>query len=154
MTVAGLWRYAKFHPHRCNDKGVGPPKLKFLTDLNEIWNINAPHYRSYRGRGISSETLDTVLVLSAASISTVSAVTSLSHSEAISFNCFNRFLLRNSMRNKSSAVAKMGDRLATIDMGRKFGGHAPLGEAGPHLTMSSGPRHTSVPNGILIHPVV
>ena len=22
--------YAKFHPHRCNDKGVGPPKLKFL----------------------------------------------------------------------------------------------------------------------------
>ena len=21
---------AKFHPHRCNDKGVGPPKLKFL----------------------------------------------------------------------------------------------------------------------------
>ena len=22
--------HAKFHPHRCNDKGVGPPKLKFL----------------------------------------------------------------------------------------------------------------------------
>jgi len=21
---------AKFHPHRCNDKGVGPPKLTFL----------------------------------------------------------------------------------------------------------------------------
>ena len=24
-----IW-HAKFHPHRCNDKGVGPPKLKFL----------------------------------------------------------------------------------------------------------------------------
>ena len=22
--------HAKFHPHRCNDKGVGPTKLKFL----------------------------------------------------------------------------------------------------------------------------
>jgi len=22
--------HVKFHPHRCNDKGVGPPKLKFL----------------------------------------------------------------------------------------------------------------------------
>jgi len=22
--------HAKFHPHRCNDKGVGPPKFKFL----------------------------------------------------------------------------------------------------------------------------
>jgi len=21
--------HAKFYPHRCNDKGVGPPKLKF-----------------------------------------------------------------------------------------------------------------------------
>ena len=27
-----IWplRHAKFHPHRCNDKGTGPPKLKFL----------------------------------------------------------------------------------------------------------------------------
>ena len=24
---------AKFHPHRCNDKGVGPPKLKFFTQI-------------------------------------------------------------------------------------------------------------------------
>ena len=24
-----IW-HAKFHPHRCNDKGVGPQKLKFL----------------------------------------------------------------------------------------------------------------------------
>ena len=22
--------HAKFHPHRCNDEGIGPPKLKFL----------------------------------------------------------------------------------------------------------------------------
>ena len=28
----------------------------------------------------------------------------------------------------------MGDRLATIDMGRKLGSCAPLGELGPHLT--------------------
>ena len=27
-TEGALLR-AKFHPHRCNDKGIGPPKLKF-----------------------------------------------------------------------------------------------------------------------------
>ena len=32
--------------------------------------------------------------------------------------------------NKSSAVAEMGDRLATIGMGQKLGG-VPLGELGP-----------------------
>ena len=39
--------------------------------------------------------------------------------------------------NKSSAVAEMGDCLATIDMGRKLGA-VPLfeGELGPHLTQS------------------
>ena len=39
--------------------------------------------------------------------------------------------------NKCSATAETGDRLATIDMGRKLGeGCAPLGEGhlGPHLT--------------------
>jgi len=38
--------------------------------------------------------------------------------------------------NKSSAVAEMGDRLATIDMGRKVGVAVPLsvGDLGPHLT--------------------
>jgi len=60
--------------------------------------------------------------------------------------------------NKSSAVAEMGFRLATIDMGRKVGGDAlPLsvGEAGtPSNTMSPRPRPTSVPNGNLIHPTV
>ena len=36
----------------------------------------------------------------------------------------------------SSAVAVMGDRLATTDMGRKTGAAVPLfaGELGPHLT--------------------
>jgi len=40
------------------------------------------------------------------------------------------------MSNKSSAVADMGDRLATIHMGRKLGGCAPfgVGELGPNLT--------------------
>jgi len=38
--------------------------------------------------------------------------------------------------NKSSAVAEMGDRLTTIDMGRKVGAAVLLsvGELGPHLT--------------------
>jgi len=29
--------HAKFHPHRFNDKGVGPPKLKFLLRFD--WNL-------------------------------------------------------------------------------------------------------------------
>jgi len=33
--------HAKFHPHRCNDKGVGPPKLKLLL----IFDRNAEHKR-------------------------------------------------------------------------------------------------------------
>jgi len=38
--------------------------------------------------------------------------------------------------NRSSAAAEMGDRLATIDMGRKVGGYCALsvGQLGPHLT--------------------
>jgi len=50
--------------------------------------------------------------------------------------------------DKSSAVAEMGDRLATTDMGRKVGGCcAPFrGGAGyPSNTMSPGPRPTSIP---------
>jgi len=41
--------------------------------------------------------------------------------------------------NKSSTVAEMGDRLATIDMGRKVGAAVLLfvGELGPHLTQCS-----------------
>jgi len=37
--------------------------------------------------------------------------------------------------NKCSAVAEMGNRLATIDMGQKLGGCVPFGEGelGPHL---------------------
>ena len=34
---------------------------------------------------------------------------------------------------KCSAVAEMGDRLATVDIWPKIGGCAPLGELGPHL---------------------
>jgi len=49
-----------------------------------------------------------------------------------------RPLLKKCKWNKSSAVADMGDRLATSDMGRKVGGGccAPFGveELGPHLT--------------------
>jgi len=70
--------------------------------------------------------------------------------------------------NKSSAVAEMGDRLATIHMGRKVGtccASFSVGELGPHLgqcpvpllggagspseRMWPGLRPTSVPCGIL-----
>ena len=53
--------------------------------------------------------------------------------------------------NKCSALADVGDRLATIDMGRK-GGIMPLSGVGlgPHLTQWPGPRPTCVPSGILI----
>ena len=57
--------------------------------------------------------------------------------------------------NKCSAVAEMGDRLATIDKGRKLGGLCPFGGAGSTFnTMWPGPRPTFVPSGILIHPAV
>jgi len=42
----GLLVHAKFHPHRCNDKGVGPPKLKFLlkSDRNVEYKRPAGAY--------------------------------------------------------------------------------------------------------------
>jgi len=56
------------------------------------------------------------------------------------------------------AVAEMGDRLATRDMGRKVGTAAvPLsvgGAGSPSKTMWPGPKPTSVPSDILIHPTV
>ena len=33
---------AKFHPHRCNDKGVGPPKLKFLLRFDRNLEYKRP----------------------------------------------------------------------------------------------------------------
>jgi len=37
---------AKFHSHRCNDKGVGPPKLKFLLRFDQ--NVEyKPHAGAY-----------------------------------------------------------------------------------------------------------
>ena len=36
----------KFHPHRCNDKGIGPLKLKFLLIFGQnVEYINAPQGR-------------------------------------------------------------------------------------------------------------
>jgi len=56
--------------------------------------------------------------------------------------------------NKCSVVAEMGDRLATIDMGRKLGGRScvPLGRGAvfPSNTMWSGTRPTSLLSFILI----
>jgi len=34
--------HAKFHPHRCNDKGVGPPKLKFLLRFDRNVEYERP----------------------------------------------------------------------------------------------------------------
>jgi len=33
---------AKFHPHRCNDKGIGPPKQKFLLRFNQNVEYKRP----------------------------------------------------------------------------------------------------------------
>jgi len=59
--------------------------------------------------------------------------------------------------NKSSAVAEMGNRLAAIDKGWKVAAVVSLSVGGaefPSITMWPGPRATSVPSGILIHPAV
>jgi len=59
--------------------------------------------------------------------------------------------------NKGSAVADMGNHLVTVDMGRKVEAAVPLsvgGAGSPSNTMLPGPRPTSVPGGILIHPTV
>jgi len=50
----------------------------------------------------------------------------------------------------------MGDRLTTVDMGRKVGAAVPVSvwELGPHNTVSPAPRPTSIPNDILIHEAV
>jgi len=34
--------HAKFHPHRCNDKDVGPPKLKFLLRFDRNVDYKRP----------------------------------------------------------------------------------------------------------------
>jgi len=59
--------------------------------------------------------------------------------------------------NKNSAVDEMGDRLATIDMGRKEGAAVPISGGGagfPSNTMWPGPSSTSALSGILTHPAV
>jgi len=58
---------------------------------------------------------------------------------------------------KCSAVAEMGDRLATIGMDRKLGRAMPLWGRGGGFssnTMWPGPRLTSMPSFVLIHPTV
>ena len=60
--------------------------------------------------------------------------------------------------NKSSADAEIGDRLATTDMGRKWGWAAvPLsvgGDGSPSNIMWPGPRLTSIQVGSWIHPAI
>jgi len=46
--VGAIWHgggdllHAKFHPHRCNDKGVGPPKLKLLLRFDQNVEYKRP----------------------------------------------------------------------------------------------------------------
>jgi len=58
---------------------------------------------------------------------------------------------------KAWAVPEMSDRLTTIDMGRKMGADVPLclwGAGSPSNTVWPGPRPTSMPSFIWIHPTV
>ena len=59
---------------------------------------------------------------------------------------------------KCSPVAEMGNRLATVDMGRKLGGGGlcPFweGELGSRLTVWPRPRSTSLQSGILIRSAI
>jgi len=59
----------------------------------------------------------------------------------------------NELCNNSSAVAQMSDHGHNRHE-PKSGGALPLlgGDGSPSNTMSTGPRPTSVPSGILIHP--
>ena len=38
----GSLLHAKFHPHGCNDKGIGPPKLKFLLRFGQNVEYKRP----------------------------------------------------------------------------------------------------------------
>ena len=42
VSTYGPLLHAKFHPHRCNDKGVGPPKLKFLLRFDRNVEYKRP----------------------------------------------------------------------------------------------------------------
>ena len=79
-----------------------------------------------------------------------------SHFFYVVFILSSKVMLIFLLYNNSSVVAEMGDRLATIDMGQTEGGAVPLsrGAGSPFNTMSSGPRPTSTPSSIFIHPAV
>ena len=69
------------------------------------------------------------------------------------------FCLLLAYLKKNSAVTEMGERLASIDMGRKVrGADVPIsmggGAGSPSNTMWPGPRPTFIPSSILVHPVV
>jgi len=64
--------------------------------------------------------------------------------------------LYHKLTNKSSAVAEMGDRGHNRHAPKKGEGCCALfaGELGPPLSQWPGPRSTSVPSGVFIHPPV
>jgi len=72
----------------------------------------------------------------------------------------NQLVFVGNFFNKSPAVAEMGDRLTTIDTGRKVGSGCCVrcilarSSGSPSNTVWPGPRPTSLPSGVLIHPTV
>ena len=57
--------------------------------------------------------------------------------------------------NKSSAVAEMGNRLATTDIGQKVEGAAvPLSVGGAESPSDTSLGPTPITSGILIHPAI
>jgi len=55
---------------------------------------------------------------------------------------------------RAQQLREMGDRSATIDMGQKVSGECCCVPFREELVLHPGPRATSVPSGILIHPTV
>jgi len=41
-TFEGSLLHAKFHPHRCNDKGIGSPELQFLLRFDQNVEYKCP----------------------------------------------------------------------------------------------------------------
>jgi len=105
---------------------------------------------------LSASVKQTVMDMLAQSGTPVSRVNSQMHSKQSSGALVKSLLEAAHTVNKSSAVAEMGDRRHNTH-GPKRGGSccAPFaGAVTPSSTMWHGPRSTSVPSGVFIHPAI
>ena len=94
-----------------------------LTNYNDFWNVT-----SWENFKLTSIDLPT----SPVSCSHFSSGNPKSHLSTILFTRTSHIYVISEY--KCSAVAEIGDRLATVEMGWKLAGRAPLGAAGPYLT--------------------